>query len=361
MAQPTGIKNIFQQNGQNIAVHLQERIQSLELEIETLRNGGQANELEARIEELTQQLASGGERQIPIDSIHPDPNQPRTIFPESVIAARAKSLRENGQLNPIILVQVDDGYQIFDGELRWRAASQAGLETLRAVFMPHSDSDVEVFDRQLVTGLESQKLHPLELAIALKKLTLMRYPSLDEYAEEFPSLLNSAFLKIRRQDKVAELESIRIADSVEQSDWVESLEGLSYPQQIILKVILGKQLNPGSVSVNVFPLLNLPEDLQKAAQRHGIDASKIRELAKVSDEGDRAKLIKQVLDEDMPLSEIKAQVKQLKPAIKDDSPLTSKERFATIYQRVKTAKVWDDPQKAKKLEKLLNQLEDLID
>ena len=69
-----------------------------------------------------------------LEVIKPDPNQPRTQFPEETLAELADSVREEGVIQPIEVTQIGPGeYQIVHGERRWRAAQIAGIETIPAV------------------------------------------------------------------------------------------------------------------------------------------------------------------------------------------------------------------------------------
>src|SRR3989304_7096815 len=71
--------------------------------------------------------------EIDIDSIQPNPLQPRgQILPDSLVEL-AESIREHGVLEPLLIAKTPAGYQIIAGERRWRAAKLAGLATIPAV------------------------------------------------------------------------------------------------------------------------------------------------------------------------------------------------------------------------------------
>jgi ParB family chromosome partitioning protein len=67
-------------------------------------------------------------QEYPIAKIIPDPSQPRTVFPPTRIAEMAKSILTEGVINP---VEIDKDGVIVTGEMRWRAAKEAGLKTIR--------------------------------------------------------------------------------------------------------------------------------------------------------------------------------------------------------------------------------------
>src|SRR5579859_8111286 len=71
--------------------------------------------------------------ELPLDSIHPNPRQPRQVFDEDALAELTHSVREFGVLQPIVVRADDTGYQLVMGERRLRAASLAGLTTIPAI------------------------------------------------------------------------------------------------------------------------------------------------------------------------------------------------------------------------------------
>lgn len=381
---PASISQMFAPASQNQEVlQLQDRVEELEEELRQLRlqplSSPEKEALEGQIQELAQQLAQqGGEHAIPLDRIRPDPDQPRTVFPEAIIQARAKSLREEGQHTPIILIpQAQNWYKLFDGELRWRSAPQANLTTLRAVLLTQETLDklgkATIFDRQLTTSLQSEKLHPFDLANGLVKLMVMRYPHLSERTEEIPSLLNAAVQRLRRSREVIDWESLTIADRLAQQEWVEKV-CISETERWILNTILSKQLNPVSVNSNVFTLLNLPEDLQAVIRTQGLEGSKVLELKRISgktldiDEETatalRQQLTEEVVQQGLSLDKIRAKVKLLLQAYQEPKQPGKQaqlaQRLSSIPKQLKQAKVWKDPKKRQKLEKLLDELEGLL-
>ena len=381
---PAQISQMFAGVSQNQEVlQLRDQVDELEEELRQLRSqpldGSEKAALEQQIQELAQQLAQqGGEHHIPLEQIHPDLEQPRTVFAQAIVQSRAKSLREEGQHSPIILIpQAEGKYKLFDGELRWRSAPHAGLTTLRAVFLTQAALEqvdkAAIFDRQLTTSLQSEKLHPFDLANGLVKLMVSRYPELGEHVDSIPSLLNAAIQRLRRTGEVEKLESVAIADQTTQKQWIERACN-SDAEEWILGIILSKQLNPVSINSNVFTLLNLPEDLQSAIRTEGLEGSKILELKRISGKSlnveeetateIRVQLTQEVIQQRLALDKIRARVKEILQANKQpsqtDKHLELPQRLVNIPKQLKQAKVWEDPQKRKKLEKLLNDLEGLL-
>jgi ParB family chromosome partitioning protein len=110
-------------------------------------------------------------------------------------------------------------------------------------------------------------------------------------------------------------------------------------------------------------LLNLPDDVIGALRKGLIEYTKARAIARVKDSSERSQLLEEAIALDLSLTQIKQRIADLKaqntgPATAPDRLLKS--RVDAALQRVKKSKVWDDPKKQKKLEKLLAQLEALV-
>lgn len=107
--------------------------------------------------------------EIEIDKIDPNPDQPRTTFPEDTLSELATSIRELGIIQPLSLrLNADGRYLIIAGERRWRAAAMAGLATVPAYVRTASDS--EVTEMALIENIQREDLNAIEVALAFKKL-----------------------------------------------------------------------------------------------------------------------------------------------------------------------------------------------
>jgi ParB family chromosome partitioning protein len=112
--------------------------------------------------------------QVPVDRIQPNPLQPRRFLDEEDLAELATSIREHGLIQPLIVTRLDAPsadvvhYQLIAGERRWRAARQAGLESVPVVVKeatPH-----EMLELALVENVQRADLNPLEEAQAYDQL-----------------------------------------------------------------------------------------------------------------------------------------------------------------------------------------------
>lgn len=107
--------------------------------------------------------------EIDITKIKPNPNQPRRSFDEETLSELATSIKELGVVQPLSVRDTGDGYyQIIAGERRWRAANQAGLNTVPAYVRTASDS--EVTEMALIENIQREDLNAIEVALAFRNL-----------------------------------------------------------------------------------------------------------------------------------------------------------------------------------------------
>lgn len=107
--------------------------------------------------------------EIPVDSITPNPRQPRQAFDEESLAELVHSIKEVGLLQPVVVRRIaPERYELVMGERRWRAAKEAGLGVLPAIVRDTAD-DAMLRDA-LLENLHREQLNPLEEAAAYDQL-----------------------------------------------------------------------------------------------------------------------------------------------------------------------------------------------
>ena len=107
--------------------------------------------------------------EIPVASISPNPDQPRTSFDNESLEELAASIRELGIIQPLSLRRTGaDSYQIIAGERRFRAAQLAGLTSVPAYI--REANDMEVTEMALIENIQREDLNAIEIALAFKKL-----------------------------------------------------------------------------------------------------------------------------------------------------------------------------------------------
>jgi len=117
--------------------------------------------LSSLIPQRSQQVST---TEIPLARIRPNPRQPRQRMDAAELEALATSIREHGVLQPILVTETIDGYQLVAGERRFRASQMAGLERIPAVVRQLADR--EQLELALVENLQRADLGPLEEALS---------------------------------------------------------------------------------------------------------------------------------------------------------------------------------------------------
>ena len=129
------------------------------------RHTGLGRGLTALIPQRAQHAAT---IEVPIERIRPNPRQPRQRMDQDQLDELAASIREHGVLQPILVTETLDGYQLVAGERRFRASRQAGLERIPAVVRQLADRDQ--LELALVENLQRADLGPMEEAHAFQAL-----------------------------------------------------------------------------------------------------------------------------------------------------------------------------------------------
>ncbi|MEV6109226.1 ParB/RepB/Spo0J family partition protein [Streptomyces sp. NPDC051940] len=107
--------------------------------------------------------------ELPLDSITPNPQQPREIFDEDALAELVASIQEVGLLQPVVVRQLGaDRYELIMGERRWRACREAGLVRIPAII--RATDDEKMLLDALLENLHRAQLNPLEEAHAYDQL-----------------------------------------------------------------------------------------------------------------------------------------------------------------------------------------------
>ncbi|MCS6838439.1 MAG: ParB/RepB/Spo0J family partition protein [Bdellovibrionaceae bacterium] len=105
---------------------------------------------------------------IPIEKIKPSPWQPRQTFKQEELNELAASIKEKGVIQPIVVRQEGDFFELIAGERRWRAAQMAGLHELPAIIKNYDD--IESLEVAIIENIQRSNLDPIEEGLAYQKL-----------------------------------------------------------------------------------------------------------------------------------------------------------------------------------------------
>ena len=129
----------------------------------------------------SQQETSNGEKMMKISMIEPNREQPRKKFDEDALQELSESIKQYGILQPLLVSDKKDYYEIIAGERRWRAAKAAGLKEVPAVLKEYSKQ--EAMEISLIENIQREDLNPVEEAMAYKRLIDEFHLKQDEIAE----------------------------------------------------------------------------------------------------------------------------------------------------------------------------------
>jgi ParB family chromosome partitioning protein len=271
-----------------------------------------------------------------IDKIRLPAQQPRRYFDPEKLNQLVQSVKEHGILQPLLVRAVNGEYELVAGERRLRAAKEAGLTEVPII--TKELSDIQTLQIALLENLQREDLNPVEETEGILELLSIE---LDVNSGEVISILN------------------QVANAKKRG--LELTENVSRQLEIIESVLSGVgRFSAESFRTSRLPLLNLPDDVLEVLRQGKIEYTKARAIAKVKDEGERRELLDKVINENLSLSEIKQLVKELTPG-KTTPKETLNAKYSEIGKRLKNAQVWEDVKKTKKLEKLLSDLEQLLE
>lgn len=107
-------------------------------------------------------------RQIPVDAIIPSPYQPRSIFDDDKINELCQTIKTHGIIQPIVVREKENGFEIIAGERRWRATKKLGMETIPAIIKNYNEAQTASIS--LIENLQREGLTAIEEAVAYQKL-----------------------------------------------------------------------------------------------------------------------------------------------------------------------------------------------
>ena len=130
---------------------------------------------------VTAEKEKGPETMVKITMVEPNREQPRKTFDEESLNELAESIKQFGLLQPILVQDRKDHYEIIAGERRWRAARLAGLKEVPAIIKEYNSQ--EVLEIALIENIQREDLNPIEEAQAYQRLITEFKLKQDELAE----------------------------------------------------------------------------------------------------------------------------------------------------------------------------------
>jgi ParB family chromosome partitioning protein len=259
--------------------------------------------------------------------------QPRRYFEPQAMQSLVESVKQNGILQPLLVRPAGNKYELVAGERRYRAAQEAALTEVPITVRQMSDEQAAQY--ALTENLQREDLNPIEETEGTLQLLALQLGC--ETAE-----VSSVLYKMENEAKG------KITRNVSGNSEAEIVEKV-FTQ-------LGKISWQSFVRTRL-PLLKLPEDILEALRSGQIEYTKAKEIAKLTLKEERTELLEAAVSQSLSLSEIQQQVKAKQPSA---TPPPLQNRLEATYKQAKKSKVWENPQKQKKLESLLGELEALM-
>jgi ParB family chromosome partitioning protein len=243
------------------------------------KRGGLGTNLDALI---PTSLTVGGnevaqQNEVSVDSISPNPKQPRTVFNEEAMAELVASIKEIGILQPPVVRQTSPGrYELIMGERRFRAAKLAGLRSIPVIIRQTPDN--ELLREALIENIHRSQLNPLEEAAAYTQLLQDFNCTHDELAQKLgrsrPLISNT----MRLLNLPASVQS-RVATGIISAGHARALLGLENEAEIdrLAKRIVAEGLSVRAVEEII--AATSPKAASKTKKKSGGTSPEVNEIA----------------------------------------------------------------------------------
>lgn len=250
--------------------------------------------------------------QLELDQIRPNPSQPRRYFDPVAMQHLVDSVRQSGVLQPILVREVEGGYEIVAGERRFQAARQVGLTHIPVIVRRLSDQ--EATQLALVENLQREDLNPVEETEGYLSLLQIRLRQEPEFA---------SFSRPHDEDPYGDVLRLLFAMNNQRSS---HRQGKAVNNNVVINLapIVDEVFSSiGRTSWISFlqhrlPLRKLPEDVLEALRQGRLEYTKARQLGRLTRENlkcdpkdacaIRSQLLERILSEKLSLSELKTLV-----------------------------------------------------
>ena len=248
----------------------------------------------------------GNVTEVNIDDIRSNPYQPRKTFDIESLNELAKSIKEYGVVQPIIVKKSIKGYELVAGERRTKAAKIAGLKKIPAIIKEFDDQ--EMMEIALVENIQREDLNPIDEATSISNIIKLRGYTQEEFANKF-----------------------------------------------------GKSR---SYVTNILGLLKLPDEVKKLVEKRSLSMSHARVISKIEDEDKAIDLAKKVITDSLSVHELEKlsqEEKQVSNKVKSKRNYDTKYRmFENVIMDVLNTKVRVHKNKIEVYFDGVDELEDIL-
>ena len=208
-----------------------------------------------------------GEIKVKINEVEPNREQPRKDFDEDALMELADSIKQFGILQPLLVQQKKDYYEIIAGERRWRAAKLAGLKEVPIIVKNYTDQ--EIVEISLIENIQRENLNPIEEAMAYKRLLEEFNLKQDEVAERV-SKSRTAVTNSMRLLKLSDRVQQMIVDDMISTGHARALLAIDDEEQqyVLANKIFDEKLSVREIEKLVKALKNPKKETKKAKIEH---------------------------------------------------------------------------------------------
>ena len=262
----------------------------------------------------------------------------------------AHSIRQHGFRGVLWVRQVGSSYHLIAGGRRYAACQLAGVESVPVEVWDITDA--EAIQLELLENFQREDLNPIEETEGVLRMLEI---TLECERQDVLSLFNWRSNQQRRS-------SFAVTDTGIRNPTDDSQKLHLWQQVEDVFALIGK-FTPESFRANRLPLLSLPEPIVEAITAGQIEYSKARLIARVKDPDAREELLEQAITQSMSREVLAEAIASIQSGQTDTAPNTTQQEFRTrassVFKRLKSAKLEGRP--LKRLEKLLEQIEELLD
>ncbi len=175
--------------------------------------------------------AAGGnvsETLVKITAVEPNRKQPRKTFDEDALQELSDSIKQVGLIQPILVQDRKDHYEIIAGERRWRAAKMAGLKEVPVIIRDYTEQ--EIMEISLIENIQREDLNPIEEAQAYKRLLTEFNLKQDEVAERVSksrTAVTNSMRLLKLTDKVQQM----VIDEMISTGHARAILGIEDPEE----------------------------------------------------------------------------------------------------------------------------------
>jgi ParB family chromosome partitioning protein len=201
---------------------------------------------------------------VKITMVEPNRKQPRKSFDEDTLQELSDSIRQVGVIQPILVQNRDDHYEIIAGERRWRAAKLAGLKEIPVIIRNYTEQ--EIMEISLIENIQREDLNPIEEAQAYQRLLTEFHLKQDELAERVSksrTAVTNSMRLLKLCDKVQQM----VIDDMISTGHARAILSVEDPEEqyILAQKIFDEKLSVRDVE-KLVKNLNKPEKQKKKTE-----------------------------------------------------------------------------------------------